>query len=91
VKFLNFLISGANLLLQLKTMIQRIFLCIPMILKLIPIMLMVFYLYAIIGMQLFNISTHPYREGSPYEMPFSDMSTFLGALKLLFQVSIEAK
>jgi hypothetical protein len=38
-------------------MIERILLCIPMILKFIPIMLMVLYLWAIVGMENFNTNT----------------------------------
>lgn len=94
VKIANFLSEGANIFIQLKVMISRTILCIPMIMRLIPIMFQIFYFWAIIGMENFNTKTHG-REGrmeSPYvEYVYASFNNFHGALLLLFQVSIEAK
>lgn len=85
VKIVNIFVEGANILIQLKTMIQRIFICFPIIIKLVPIIMMVFYIWAIIGMENFNKKTHSYRQGSPYEeYHYADFSNFLGATALLF-------
>ena len=65
-KFFNVCLEGVNILIQLKSMISRIFLCLPMIVKFIPMMCMVIYLWAIIGMENLNTVTHSFSHGSTY-------------------------
>ena len=58
-------------------MIERILLCVPIIMKVIPIILMVFYIWAIIGIENLNTKTHQYKEDSPYEeYNYADMNSF---------------
>ena len=57
VKVVNFLVIGADTLIQLKVMIERIILCIPLVLKLIPVMITIFYIWALIGMAKWNTNT----------------------------------
>lgn len=66
VKVVNFLVIGADTLIQIKVMIQRIFLCIPHIFQLIPVILMIFYIYGIFGIEFFNKDTRHAREDSPF-------------------------
>ena len=56
-KFCRFLEAGADTFDNVKQLIQRIFTCIPLIFKLTPIMFTMFYVYAIIGMEIFNTNT----------------------------------
>lgn len=85
VKIVNFLIIGADTLIQIKIMIQRIILCLPLIFKLIPLILMVFYIYSIFGMEYFNHETSKTVDNSPFNIyTYADFSTFSGALLILF-------
>lgn len=67
-------------------MIQRIFLCVPLIFKLMPILLAVMYIYAILGMQFFDTSKGNYDfKDNPYDTyNYADFTSFGGALLLLF-------
>lgn len=66
-------------------MVERIFLCIPMIFRLIPVMFMIFYFWAVIGIENFNTETNPHRAGSHYiTFEYATMNNFYGALMLLF-------
>lgn len=58
VKVVNFLVIGADTLIQMKVMVQRIIMCIPLVLKLIPVIVMIFYLWAIMGMDKWNLDTY---------------------------------
>jgi two pore calcium channel protein 1/two pore calcium channel protein 3 len=85
MKFCHIFINGAEMLLQLQNMIERIFLCLPFIFKFVPLMIMIFYIWAIIGMDNFNTNTHPYREGSPYlQYSYANFDSFVGAISLLY-------
>jgi hypothetical protein len=45
----------------------------------------IIYLYAIIGMMIFNTNTDSYQNGSPYiANDYTDFTTFAGSLLLLF-------
>ncbi len=53
--------------------------------KLVPIIYMIFYLYALWGMESFNTDTFPYKEGSPYDMnSYTNFNSFGNALLILF-------
>lgn len=57
-----------------------------MIIKLIPVLLTIFYIYSIFGMEFFNKDTIPYRkENNPYDAyDYADFTSFGGALLILF-------
>ena len=56
-----------------------------MILKLIPVILMMFYFWAILGLDIFNINTYSYRQNSPYESyDYAEFTSFGKALLVLF-------
>lgn len=57
IKFFNFLSFGADIVANVKLLITRTLYCIPLIMRLIPIILLVFYIWAIIGMTYFNTKT----------------------------------
>lgn len=68
--------------------------CIPMIMKLVPIIWMTFYLWAIVGIEIFNTNTFQFRPNSPYEditNNYTDFTSFGNACLVLFQVTIEAE
>jgi len=54
-------------------------------------MFTLFYVYAIIGMEIFNTNTFEYIPNSPYSTDeFVTFNTFYGAIMVLFQIMIEA-
>ncbi|EGR34811.1 hypothetical protein IMG5_001520 [Ichthyophthirius multifiliis] len=90
-KVFNLLIIGAETLNQVQLLIQKIFMCIPIILQLIPILIIIFYLYAVWGMEIFNIRTFSYKKNSPYqENILGDFTSFKNSLLILFQIMIES-
>ena len=54
-------------------------------------MFTMFYVYAIIGMEIFNTKTFEHLADSPYATDsFVTFNTFYGAIMILFQVMVEA-
>jgi hypothetical protein len=52
--------------------------------------LFLIYIYAIIGIMLFNTNTNPYRINSPYAMDqYADFNSFASALLCLFEICTE--
>ena len=52
---------------------------------------MIFYIFGLIGLEMFCEKTYPYNEGSPYiTEPYTDYSTFMGSQLILLQVMLEA-
>ncbi|EGR34851.1 hypothetical protein IMG5_000790 [Ichthyophthirius multifiliis] len=91
MKIINVISQGIDTLNQVKILIQRIFMCIPIISKLIPILLIIFYIYALIGVNIFNTKLNSYRLNSPYDQNnYIDFNNFGNAMLILFQVMIEA-
>jgi hypothetical protein len=50
------------------------------------VLISIVYVYAIIGMELFNTVTNKWKPDSPYDGFISDFNSFGGALLMLFQV-----
>ena len=75
-------------LVELKNMIERIFICMPMIIKLLPSVFSVSYVYSIIAIELYNTSTNKYVSDpySPYSTPdyYCDFSSFYSAMLVFF-------
>ena len=65
IKIISFLFYGVDTLVQLQNMVERIFICMPMIIKLLPTVISTLYIYGIIGVDIFNTVTNPSRD-SPY-------------------------
>lgn len=88
---------------RIRRFIQDLILCFPigiypsqfffkgiLVLKLMAVLFMVTYLYAIIGMEIFNSKDQIY-ENSPYiKDNYANFNTFGGALLILFQVIVQA-
>lgn len=66
VKIMRLIVVWGDILHQTQTLITRIFTCIPLIFKLLPILWMVFYIYAVIGLEIFNSKSIIFRPNSPY-------------------------
>lgn len=67
-------------------MILKVSTCFPLIIKMLLTMLYIYYIYAIIGMKLFNRRNIVNPLPSPYSMTenYADFETFDGALLTLF-------
>ena len=71
--------------------------CVPLVFKMIPIIWMLVYLWAIIGMEYFNKNTvHHHSEAkdehNKYEfLEYADFTDFSGSLLVLLQVSLETE
>ncbi|EGR33043.1 hypothetical protein IMG5_062980 [Ichthyophthirius multifiliis] len=90
-KLFNCLAIGAETLNQVQLLLKKIIMCIPLVAKLIPIILMVFYLYAFWGMETFNTQTFEFKKGSPYQTQFfGDFNNFQNSLLVLFQVMVQS-
>jgi hypothetical protein len=69
-------------------MIDKIFITIPLVFQFIPVLLMVYYVYAIFGMQFFNANHNHIEEGGEFAMfEYSDFTTFGGSLLILFHIN----
>ena len=76
IKIVSFLFYGIDTLVQLKNMVERIFTCMPMIIRLLPIILSTNYVYAIVGIEIFNTRTDPFAD-SPYQVyTYCDFNSF---------------
>jgi hypothetical protein len=86
VKIINFLILGADTLLKIKFMVSKIFVCIPLIFQFFPALWIVYYVYAIFGMEFFDAESE--EESHFNEHEYAEFSSFGGALLLLFQIML---
>lgn len=85
IKIINFMFIGANALLKIKYLIQRMFICIPLVIQLMPVIFILYYVYSIIGMEFMNWETSEIREGGPFTLyEYADFTSFGGALLILF-------
>jgi hypothetical protein len=64
------------------------------VIKLLSILMTVFYFYSILGMEIFNTKTNPYREDSPYAdgsyVTYTNFNSFGGGLLMLIQICTES-
>lgn len=58
IKVLNFLFDGLQIITQVYQMLYKIVICIPIVMKLSVIGVIVFYIYATIGVELFAANLH---------------------------------
>lgn len=78
---------GADTVMRIKRLFIKISICFPIIFRILLTLLYLSYVYAIIGIIVFNTNTNEYRQGSPYiENDYTDFNSFFGALLILFQV-----
>ena len=52
-KILNYIFQGLDLIRKVYEMLYKIFICIPIVLKLSIIIIIFFYIYAVIGVEIF--------------------------------------
>ncbi|EAR82678.2 cation channel family transporter (macronuclear) [Tetrahymena thermophila SB210] len=90
IKFLSILLAGFELFYQVKDLLIKIFMCLPIVVRLIPIILVVYYIYTYIGLDNFNTNTFNYNQNSPYDQGYADFNNFYGAMLIYFQIMIEA-
>lgn len=85
IKFLKFISYGADTLIRVKKLIMKVSICFPIIFKMVLTQMFIFYIYAIIGMMIFNTETNEYRHGSPYiENDYASFNDFGSSLLILF-------
>lgn len=90
VKIFNCCVVAADILYEVKLLIERIFTCFPLILKLTPIIFMAFYFYSCIGVEIFNSHDYEIKEGSPYDVHYlNQFNDFGKAMLTLLQIMIE--
>lgn len=81
---------GSEFLESTQLIIARIIFCVPLILRLIPVLLLVYYVWGICGMSVFNTKTHSYKEGSPYQSyEGNTFESMAHAWLVLFQTMLE--
>ncbi|KAL4429432.1 hypothetical protein ABPG74_021019 [Tetrahymena malaccensis] len=90
IKFLSILLAGFELFYQVKDLLIKIFMCLPIVIRLIPVILVVYYIYTYIGLDNFNTNTFQYNPNSPYDQQYADFNNFYGAMLIYFQIMVEA-
>lgn len=60
VKIFNYLFDGLEIITQVYEMLYKIVICIPIVMKLSVICVIVFYVYAVIGVELFASNLYDY-------------------------------
>ncbi|KAL4467991.1 hypothetical protein ABPG72_015861 [Tetrahymena utriculariae] len=90
IKFLSILLAGFELFYQVKDLLIKIFMCLPIVIRLIPVILVIYYIYTYIGLDNFNTNTFRYNENSPYDQNYVDFNNFHGAMLIFFQIMVEA-
>jgi len=87
IKFLQFMSYGAETVMRIKKLFVKISICFPIIFRILLTLFYLSYVYANIGMIIFNTNTTNYNLGSPYNVnDYTNFETFFGALLILFQV-----
>jgi len=77
IKLIGAVVKGAEMLNQVQLLLQRILLCVPIVFQLVPILEMIFYIYAILGMEIYNTKTFEHQANSPYDdYPYANFNSF---------------
>lgn len=76
---------GAETVMRIKRLFVKVSICFPIIFRILLTLMYIAYVYAVIGIIIFNTQTQPYRKGSPYiQNDYTNFDTFMGALLALF-------
>lgn len=76
---------GAETVMRIKRLFVKVSICFPIIFRILLTLLYITYVYAIIGINIFNTDTNPHNSGSMYiENDYTNFNSFMGALLALF-------
>jgi len=103
VKVLNYILSGLDIIHKVYEMLYKIVICIPIVMKLSVICVIVFYIYAAIGVEIFSSNLFATETLSQYgqslcapetageyfnSCEYTNFNTFGGAVLILLQVCV---
>ena len=101
VKIVSVFLYGLTIFLIVVDLFKKIIICIPIVMQQIYFIWIVFYVYTVIGVELFSSLQYPYSESEKkYDLGF-DFNTFLGGMlemlncwsgdlyKVMFDVSLK--
>lgn len=66
IKILNYVLSGLDIIHKVYEMLYKIVICVPIVMKLSVISIIVFYIFAVIGVELFSKNLYDFENDSDY-------------------------